>query len=1101
LYFCIAKRLLGRAKAASSFFDFQNWKTFPVLQAALLFAMAWPAMAQGVSAKLLMPPYLEGRKPEYINDDLRIARLAMGLRVGSDVDQARLDIGIKAILATDRFRGVGARIEDAPEGKLVVLQLDPWPAIKSVKTDIPKELKKNVQPWLPDLRKGTRPGDIAIETWKKKVHEWLPIWGYPNAAVDISRNENGDALAISIAPGDAAILSQIEITGDIGTIPIETVLKDLGFKPKRQGSALNAEARMPAVLAIEKKIWTIEAKRQAIHRLNRRYAKYSHLFAKASFSEPEPAIGKLAVEIDAGPSVVLKVEGIKMGIGELKKYLGLPNVDRHASDYLGEAERRLKNKFQSEGRFHASVSLKRSAIEGRYAEKIDCIVKGTGIVRISDIIVKTGSDLDSLELKKAAKTDFGTIFFRSPKGTPEFAENCRDHVLSRLLAKGYADAKAKYEWGAQSKRSNLLITVNEGKQAVLKEIVIDYETNSPAVIKSIRGQLLSYFDADKNHKEGIGQFEFFHNRMDWDSQKRVKTPMKWELAADSDKLTVLVPIPFIKIDIAAIRSELQVALASQGVQSPIVEIEVATDANSNVTVRLNVPAQPTERLRRIIIQGAENTKPDFIRAEMRPAPNKPGIYFGQPLVASSIAGARTNLGSLGIFSSIDARPMSEVEGAASQATAWGPGDYLFQFKERPLWNFSNSFSYDKGTGYQIGMGAQRINLGGTAKTLDFSVRAGDGTIDSAALRKLFPTGDQNRSLDIYSIGFSDPWFFPDAWLNEGDSPFLSKWLKSRGLLRADLAYIKERQNAFLIFRRRMISSLEWRLYDIPGDVRTVRLGYRFESAGVQGPSEEEMIYAVRSPARSIFSIPFVQLIWDTRDHPFDAKSGGMTTLQIEAALQALGTSANSSFLKADFRQSWNFSIGRGARYGVVSLAFRFGVARPTASSSLEMPLSERFFAGGPGTHRGIEPDQLGPFDQLIQRSQEPPYGPIIGPNGKEIYQTIPIGGQGIAIGNLDYRFPMPFIGQWIWGELFIDSGEVYGRVREFASKESLPPFPHWRTSAGLGLVLKLGGFPIKVEYAWDAREIVGKRDSNEAYTEYVNRTRLKSLLISAGMQF
>jgi outer membrane protein assembly factor BamA len=100
------------------------------------------------------------------------------------------------------------------------------------------------------------------------------------------------------------------------------------------------------------------------------------------------------------------------------------------------------------------------------------------------------------------------------------------------------------------------------------------------------------------------------------------------------------------------------------------------------------------------------------------------------------------------------------------------------------------------------------------------------------------------------------------------------------------------------------------------------------------------------------------------------------------------------------------------------------------------------------------------------------------------------------------------LSQWIWGEVFVDSGEVYSRVRDFSHGGSYQleyphnrsPFIHWRTSAGAGLILRLGGFPIKVEYAWDVRKILGKVD-DIYYERYVERTRLKNLLVSVGVQF
>jgi outer membrane protein assembly factor BamA len=281
----------------------------------------------------------------------------------------------------------------------------------------------------------------------------------------------------------------------------------------------------------------------------------------------------------------------------------------------------------------------------------------------------------------------------------------------------------------------------------------------------------------------------------------------------------------------------------------------------------------------------------------------------------------------------------------------------------------------------------------------------------------------------------------------------------------------------------------------------VRLGYRFENVGVDGPAPEEMLLQVRSPQRSILSVPFVQLILDTRDHPFDPKRGGVTSFHFEAAIQSLGTSANSSFLKLDIRQSWNFPMGEDAKYGVTSLAFRIGAARPTASSSVEMPLSERFFGGGPYSHRGVEPDQLGPFASVAKRYQSWPYNAMVDENGDPIVQLVSTGGQGIALVNFDYRFPLPLWGQWLWGEWFVDSGEVYDRIRNYKSHDNLKsPFPHWRTSFGVGLILRLGGFPIKVEYSWDVRRLAGLRD-DQAYANYIERTRLKNLLVSAGARF
>ena len=170
---------------------------------------------------------------------------------------------------------------------------------------------------------------------------------------------------------------------------------------------------------------------------------------------------------------------------------------------------------------------------------------------------------------------------------------------------------------------------------------------------------------------------------------------------------------------------------------------------------------------------------------------------------------------------------------------------------------------------------------------------------------------------------------------------------------------------------------------------------------------------------------------------------------------------------------------RGQRLQARYISARVGLARPTAQSAEDLPLSERFFGGGSFTVRGVEPDMLGD----IQRTDA---------SGQLLTQPIPLGGQGLVVLNLEYRFPL-FGMQSVWGEVFVDSGQVYRSLRpeDGASR----PFPPLRTTLGLGLILKLG-FPLKLEYAADWKRIAGKPRTQEE-----RDTQLKSLLISAGFQF
>jgi outer membrane translocation and assembly module TamA len=101
----------------------------------------------------------------------------------------------------------------------------------------------------------------------------------------------------------------------------------------------------------------------------------------------------------------------------------------------------------------------------------------------------------------------------------------------------------------------------------------------------------------------------------------------------------------------------------------------------------------------------------------------------------------------------------------------------------------------------------------------------------------------------------------------------------------------------------------------------------------------------------------------------------------------------------------------------------------------ELPISERFFAGGSTTLRGFKFDDAGPSG----------------------------GGQLLTIANLEYRAPFNFFPiKNFGGALFYDTGNVFERPSDFA----LAQFTH---TAGAGLRYKTPLGPIRVDVGFNLR--------------------------------
>jgi translocation and assembly module TamA len=134
--------------------------------------------------------------------------------------------------------------------------------------------------------------------------------------------------------------------------------------------------------------------------------------------------------------------------------------------------------------------------------------------------------------------------------------------------------------------------------------------------------------------------------------------------------------------------------------------------------------------------------------------------------------------------------------------------------------------------------------------------------------------------------------------------------------------------------------------------------------------------------------------WDSRDDAGDTTRGSLVSYAFEYAPASLGSDIR--FIR-HFVQGYHFSRWHGVVFGS---AARVGFVSPLGGQEL-IP-SERFFAGGARTVRGIAQDGLGPRD----------------------FFGDPAGGEALLVLNHEARFP---IYRWVRGAGFIDAGNVFQR--------------------------------------------------------------------------
>jgi outer membrane protein insertion porin family len=236
--------------------------------------------------------------------------------------------------------------------------------------------------------------------------------------------------------------------------------------------------------------------------------------------------------------------------------------------------------------------------------------------------------------------------------------------------------------------------------------------------------------------------------------------------------------------------------------------------------------------------------------------------------------------------------------------------------------------------------------------------------------------------------------------------------------------LDETMTSFDIRRRGGEITLEYNF----SDITRADLGYNFTHADLLSVRKDAILdptldRGVTDIGRLIFRISR-----DNRNNLLNPTRGSFHVIQTDLALGFLDS--QTDFIKVTGQTSWYFPL---LKRNILAFSLRGGVADPLGDSS-EIPIFERFFAGGDNSIRGFEPQTVGPLGTADS----------------------PIGGDTYLVFNGELRFPLY---RFIGGVLFFDAGNVWLRNRNF-------DLPDLRYTAGTGLRFSTPVGLLRVEYGF-----------------------------------
>ncbi|MFA6142613.1 MAG: outer membrane protein assembly factor BamA [Candidatus Omnitrophota bacterium] len=427
-----------------------------------------------------------------------------------------------------------------------------------------------------------------------------------------------------------------------------------------------------------------------------------------------------------------------------------------------------------------------------------------------------------------------------------------------------------------------------------------------------------------------------------------------------------------------------------GYMNAIVDVDRnLNQSTGNIDVVYNIDAKEIVYVGKIEIKGNIKTRDVIVRREIR-------LYPGERFNGEKIRRSKERLYNLGFFENVafDTEPTEvpnvqnmivTVKESKTGEFSFGGGyssvDMLIGFVEVTQRNF-DIVNFPTFTG-----GGQSLNL-----------KAEIGMV-------------RNN----FNIGWTDPWIlgFPvlfgfDAYRTSHEKAEDVGWAYDETRTGGDLRLGKEFTDTFR------------------GDMY-----YRLEQIHIANLDSNSSPDFKNEEGTNWISSLMLELTQDTRDNVFNPGRGYLVNGSIEDAGGVF--CGDKDFIKGTASASYYHTFFDKF---VMELRGRLGLAGPYGDSN-EVPVYERFYAGGANTIRGYQERHVGPRD--------PGSG-------------LPIGGEALVVCNAEVTFPV--YEKVVKGAIFYDVGNVWRKAGDFSNGGS------YKSGVGLGVRVKTPVGPVKVDWGY-----------------------------------
>lgn len=630
-----------------------------------------PSMPLGAIFEYQGLPVRDIRFAGVESGDLEQLRKIVSQKPNQPLDRSKIHDSVRALFATGRFADIQVEAGRTPQNEVTLV----FRAVQNYFVGVvnvegaPRELTNTQLVNATKLQLGELYSAEKLQTGIDRMGQLLQENGYYQATITESEQRDPATQQVNISfrvePGAQARVGRITLTGHSG-YPLLELLDAAHFHP---GDRVMAQ--------------TITS---ALRRLRKKYQKIDHLEAQVSIPSQtfQPASNTVdyVLHVEPGPIVLVRVQGVGMRGGEIKKLIPVYEENAVDEDLVNEGRRNLRDYMQTRGYFDAEVNVRSEFDEKKNERQIIYIVERGMRHKLSNIDITGNSYFEAGVIRERMQVQPAGRLFSHGMYSQQLLAGDVATIENLYHANGFQQVKV-----------------------------------TPAVHDNYLGQMgriAVEINIDEGPQTVVGTLHLAGNRVIPEQALRAN-------------LSNVEGQPFSEANIASDRDSILTYYFNNGFPDAAFEYAATPAPGQPNRMDLTYTIREGQQffVNRVLVDGLNYTRPYVVRRELQ-------VHTGDPVSQNQMYDSQSQLYNLGIFNEVDTA-VQNPEGDIPDKNV------LFSVKEARRYTFNYGFGFEAQTGQPAGptqpqgetgvsprvsFGVTRLNFRGRDHTISFKSHVG-----------------------------------------------------------------------------------------------------------------------------------------------------------------------------------------------------------------------------------------------------------------------------------------------------------------------------------------------------------------------------------------